>query len=66
MKGARKSLNPMTVAIIVAIVIIVAGGLFWRAAKGKPARQAGGGRWADTTTEQQNPDGQAAPGRQGR
>ncbi|MCJ7823138.1 MAG: hypothetical protein MUQ26_08705 [Armatimonadetes bacterium] len=63
MKGAKKPLNPMTV---IAIVIIIAGGLFWRAAKGKPAHQAGGGRWSAETSQQQSPDGQAAPGRQGR
>ena len=53
MKGARKSLNPMTVAIILAIVAIVAVGMFWRAARGRPVHQPGAGRWGATDGEQQ-------------
>jgi hypothetical protein len=66
MKGARKSLNPMTVAIILAIVVIVAVGMFWRAARGRPVHQPGAGRWGATDGEQQGRGAQAAPGRQDR
>jgi hypothetical protein len=39
--AAKKQVNSLTAIIIIVIVLVVAGVLFWNAAKGKPKRAPG-------------------------